>query len=345
MTQNKKSSKVLKTHRILTGDRPTGPLHLGHWVGSLENRVKMQDEYDTYIIIADVQALTDNYDNPEKVSRNVLELYKNYYAVGVDFEKAKIFIQSMIPQIAELTVFFNNLISHAEVLRNPTVKAEIEQKGFDKSVPFGFVGYPVSQAADILFCKADTVPVGEDQRPMIETARTVAKRFNRIYGNVVFPEPKAVISKVRRLPGTDGNAKMSKSLGNVINLNSTTEEVKKQIMSMYTDPNRIHATDPGKVEGNPVFIYHDIFNPDVDEVEDLKDRYQKGKVGDVEVKEKLFKAIEAFLEPIRERRAEIEKISDEKLMTQLIESTRNVEKKACETMSEVREVMKINYAK
>jgi tryptophanyl-tRNA synthetase len=328
---------------LLTGDRPTGPLHLGHYVGSLVSRIEMQETHDTYIMLADVQALTDNYDNPEKVRNNVLQVYKDYYAAGLDFAKAKVFIQSLIPEIAELTVFFSNLVSHAEVLRNPTVKTEIEQKGFGESVPFGFVGYPISQAADILFCKTNVVPVGEDQAPMIEMARTIAKRFNRIYGREIFPQPEMKLSSVKRLPGTDGGAKMSKSLGNTINLNFTPEELKAQVMKMYTDPNRLRATDPGKVEGNPVFIYHDAFNEDKAEVEDLKSRYRAGTVGDVEVKQKLLLALEKFFEPIRARRAELEQKSDAELMQQLLASTAEVRKVAVATMAEVRETMKIDY--
>lgn len=328
---------------ILTGDRPTGPLHLGHYVGSLKSRVEMQTSYDTFIMIADVQALTDNHDNPEKVRQNILQLYRDYYAVGLDLETTHIFIQSLIPEIAELTVFFSNLVSHHEVLKNPTVKAEIEQKGFGETVPFGFVGYPVSQAADILFCKANVVPVGEDQAPMIELARTIARRFNKTYGQEIFPQPEMKLSDVRRLPGTDGNAKMSKSLGNVINLNMSSEEVRQKVRSMYTDPNRLRPTDPGVVEGNPVFIYHDAFNTNLEEVETLKKRYREGKVGDVEVKDKLFNALEAFLSPIRERRTEIEKYSESELMDRLKQSTAHVQSVAKKTMAEVRAVMKIDY--
>jgi len=333
----------MERKRLLTGDRPTGPLHLGHYVGSLQNRLKLQSEYETFIIIADVQALTDNYANPDKVRANVLEVYKDYYAVGLDFTKVHIFIQSLIPEIAELTIFFTNLVSHAEVLRNPTVKTEILEKDLTSRVPLGFVMYPVSQAADILFCKANLVPVGQDQAPMIEIAKDIALRFNKIYKTDIFPTPQALFGNVSRLVGTDGNAKMSKSLGNVINLNSTTEHVKKQVMSMYTDPTRIHTTDKGKVESNPVFIYHNIFNDNSAEVKDLEDRYREGKVGDKEVKEKLFLALEKFLNPIRDRRAIIEKKSPQELLADLIESTNYVRKIAKQTLIEVKEAMKINY--
>lgn len=331
------------TKRYLTGDRPTGPLHLGHYVGTLRKRVEMQEDYKGFIMIADTQALTDNHDNPGKVRKNVLEVYKDYYAVGIDFAKTKVFIQSQIPELGEMTMYFMNLVSHSEVLRNPTVKTEIEQKEFGETVPFGFVAYPVSQAADILFCKALVVPVGEDQAPMIELTRKIARRFNKTYGKEIFPVPKTLTGTVKRLPGIDGSDKMSKSLGNAIFLKDNSETVKSQVMSMYTDPNRVHATDPGKVEGNPVFVYHDIFNDNKEEVEDLKDRYRKGKVGDVEVKEKLYHALEKFLDPIRTRRAEIEEKSDEELLEQLLESTSEVREIAKETMQEVKEAMKLDY--
>lgn len=327
--------------RILTGDRPTGKLHLGHYVGSLKNRVRLQHEYDSFIMVADVQALTDNFDNPQKVHDNVLEVVMDNLAVGVDPEKATFFIQSLVPQIAELTVFFLNLVTLARLQRNPTVKDEMKQRGFGEDVPAGFVAYPVSQAADILFCKATLVPVGEDQEPMLEQTREIARKFNSIY-SPVFPEPKALIGEAARLVGTDGNSKMSKSVGNVIYLSDDSETLKKRIMGMYTDPTRIHATDPGKVEGNPVFIYHDLFNADKAEVADLKARYASGKVGDIEVKEKLFIAVDAFLAPIRERRRAYEqnpKLVKDILMT----GTEKALVVAKQTMTEVRESMKLNY--
>ncbi|MCA9387189.1 tryptophan--tRNA ligase, partial [Candidatus Dojkabacteria bacterium] len=255
--------------RILTGDRPTGPLHLGHYVGSIENRVKLQDEYDLFYLIADVQALTDNHDNPEKVRNNVLQVAQDNLACGLDPNKSTIFIQSKIAEIAELTVFFMNLVSLNEVLRNPTVKTEIKEKDFGDSTPFGFVAYPVSQAADILVAKANLVPVGKDQAPMIELSRVIARRFNTTYGVEIFPEPEAYFGVEKNLAGTDGDVKMSKSKGNTINLNDDEETVKEKVKRMYTDPNRLKATDPGKVEGNPVFIYHDMFNENKDEVNDL----------------------------------------------------------------------------
>ena len=332
-----------KKQRALTGDRPTGALHLGHYVGSLESRIKMQEEFDLFVMIADIQALTDNHSNPEKVSSNILQLYRDYYSIGIDPQKVTIFIQSMIPEISELTVLFANLITLNEVLRNPTVKTEIEQKNFGDSPPFGFIAYPVSQAADILFCKSLKVPVGEDQAPMIELARKIARRFNKTYKKEVFPLPQAIMGKVKRLPGIDGNAKMGKSLGNTINLNDSEEDLKRKVKSMYTDPNRVRATDPGTVEGNPVFIYHDAFNLDIAEVEDLKDRYTKGTVGDVEVKDKLFIALNKFFETVRERRSIVDQRSDNDLIEELRNSTETVRVVARDTMSEVRETMGINY--
>src|SRR5712692_2072152 len=289
--------------RILTGDRPTGPLHLGHYVGSLQNRVRLQNEYDTYVLIADIQALTDNFEHPENLAANVFEVALDYLAVGLDPEKVKIVVQSMVPELSELTTYFMNLVTVATLERNPTVKEEIKQRNFVRGVPVGFWSYPISQAADITIFKADLVPVGEDQLPMIEQSREIVRRFNRLYDRVLV-EPKALVGEVARLPGTDGGAKMSKSLGNCIYLGDSSETVRKRVMSMYTDPTRLRPTDPGHVEGNPVFTYHDVFNLDKAEVAELKERYRKGTVGDVEVKEQLFKSVNAFLEPIRERRAE-----------------------------------------
>jgi len=326
--------------RILTGDRPTGSLHLGHYVGSLSNRVKLQNEYDTFIIVADVQAFTDNFDNPQKIHDNTLEILLDNISVGIDPNNVTFHLQSAIPQTAELTIFFSNLVTMSRVERNPTVKDEIKQKAdkFKDSVTLGFVMYPVSQAADIAIVKGDLVPVGEDQVPHIEQTREIIRSFNRIYGNI-FPEPKALISDQPRLVGTDGNAKMSKSLGNCIYLKDDAETVKQKIMNMYTDPNRIRATDLGKVEGNPVFIYHDAFNPNTSEVDDLKARYKAGKVGDVEVKEKLAIAVNTFLDPIRERRAKFD--DKKKLMEILIAGTNKARKIAQETIFEVKDHMKL----
>jgi tryptophanyl-tRNA synthetase len=327
--------------RILTGDRPTGKMHLGHYVGSLKNRVKLQGSYDQFVMIADVQALTDNFEHPEKVRASIKEVLLDYLAVGIDPAKTTILIQSMIPEIAELTVFYLNLVTLERVLRNPTVKDEIKQKGFGQNIPAGFTMYPVSQAADITTFNAGLVPVGEDQLPMIEITREIVRRFNFLYGKV-FEEPEPLLGEVKRLPGIDGNAKMSKSLGNAIYLSDSEEELRKKVMSMYTDPTRIHPTDPGKVEGNPVFIYHEVFNPNKAEVADLKERYKSGKVGDVEVKEKLFTALNNFLAPIRERRREFEG-KDELLDQILKEGTAKAREVAKDTMAKVRRAMKIDY--
>jgi tryptophanyl-tRNA synthetase len=327
--------------RILTGDRPTGQLHLGHYVGSLQNRVRLQDEYDTYILIADVQALTDNFEHPEKLEANIFEVALDYLAVGLDPEKIKIVVQSMVPELTELTIYFMNLVTVATLERNPTVKEEIKQRNFVKGVPVGFWSYPISQAADIAIFKADLVPVGEDQLPMIEQTREIVRRFNRLYGKVLI-EPRAMLGAVARLPGTDGGAKMSKSVGNCICLGDPSEVVRKRVMSMFTDPKRIHPTDPGHVEGNPVFTYHDVFNPNKAEIEDLKERYRQGTVGDVEVKQRLFEALEAFLAPIRERRQELAAQPD-RVYEIIIEGTRKGRALAQATMAEVRHAMKIAY--
>ncbi len=338
-----KYAKLVNMKRILTGDRPTGKLHLGHFLGSLKNRVALQDEYETFIMVADVQALTDNFENPQKVRDNVVEVTMDNLAVGLDPEKTTFFIQSQIPEIAELTVFFMNLVTMGRLMRNPTVKDEIQQKGFGESVPVGFVNYPISQAADILFLKAALVPVGDDQLPMIEQTREIARKFNTIYGDV-FPEPEAKISEVSRLVGTDGNAKMSKSIGNTIYLSDTAEEVEKKVMGMYTDPNRLKVTDPGKVEGNPVFIYLDAFAAESDrsQIEEFKSRYKSGTVGDVEVKKYLIQVLNNFLDPIRTRRAEYEK--NPQLVEEILKKgTEKAREEAQKTMAEVRKAMKIDY--
>src|SRR5580658_6867568 len=329
------------TKRILTGDRPTAPLHLGHYVGSLENRVRLQEEYDTYVLIADVQALTDNFEHPEKLEANIFEVALDYLAVGLDPEKVKIVVQSMVPELTELTIYFMNLVTVATLERNPTVKEEIKQRNFVKGVPVGFWSYPISQAADITIFKADLVPVGEDQLPMIEQAREIVRRFNRLYNKVLI-EPRAMLGAVARLPGTDGGAKMSKSIGNCIYLGDPPEVVRKRVMSMFTDPTRIHPTDPGHVEGNPVFTYHDVFNPNKGEIEELNERYRVGTVGDVEVKQKLFAALENFLAPIRERRAAYES-KPEMVREIVLEGTRKGRVVAQSTMDEVRAAMKLDY--
>jgi tryptophanyl-tRNA synthetase len=328
--------------RILTGDRPTSQLHVGHYVGSLKNRVALQDEYDTYILIADVQALTDNFEHPEMLEANIMEVALDYLAVGLDPNKVKIVVQSMVPELTELTIYFMNLVTTATLERNPTLKAEIQQKNFTKGLPVGFYTYPISQAADITIFKAHLVPVGEDQLPMIEQTREIVRRFNRLYDNVLI-EPKAMVGEVARLPGTDGGAKMSKSLGNCIYLSDPPEIVRKRVMSMFTDPTRIHPTDPGHVEGNPVFTYHDVFNPDKDEVKELKERYREGTVGDFEVKERLYKAMTEFLEPIRTTRNNFASRPDD-VCDIIREGTRKGRELAQQTMEEVRAAMKLRYA-
>jgi tryptophanyl-tRNA synthetase len=336
------ASAVATKKRILTGDRPTGPLHLGHYVGTLFNRVRLQHEYDSYIEIADVQALTDNFDNPQKVRDNVTEVVKDYLAVGLDPNVITIFVQSLVPQIAELTIFFSNLISISRLQRNPTIKEEIREKGMDAdSVTFGFLGYPVSQAADIMVVNANLVPVGEDQAPVVEVTRDIVVRFNNIYGETL-NVPELMIGHVARLPGTDGMAKMGKSAGNAIFLGDDAKTVERKVMSMYTDPTRLRATDPGHVEGNPVFTYHDAFNPDKEEVDEMKRLYRIGGIGDVAVKRSLVKALNTFLDPIRERRAEYES-KPEMIREIIMEGTRKVRKVGDETMSLVRHAMKIDY--
>jgi tryptophanyl-tRNA synthetase len=288
---------------VLTGDRPTGPLHLGHYVGSLKNRIQLQETTRPFIMIADVQALTDNAENPMKVRENVLEVALDYLAVGIDPAKATIFIQSLIPQIPELTMYYLNLVTWNRLKHNPTVKQEIVQKGYGESVPAGFMVYPVNQAADITFVKATLVPVGEDQLPMIEQTNEIIRHFNRIYKTDVFPEVTAMIPKIARLPGTDGKAKMGKSLGNAIFLSDPADVVFKKVKGMYTDPGHLKVEDPGKVEGNPVFEYLDAFDPDKAKVQELKDHYARGGLGDSVVKKYLNDVLQAFLEPIRHRRA------------------------------------------
>jgi tryptophanyl-tRNA synthetase len=291
---------------ILTGDRPTGPLHLGHYVGSLQSRVDLQHEYATYVLIADLQALTDHAEQPGLVRRNVLEVALDYLAVGIDPTAATIVVQSGVPELAELTVYYLNLVTVARLGRNPTVKDEMRQKGFDADVPAGFLVYPVSQAADITAFKADVVPVGEDQLPMIEQTVEIVRRFNRLYGPVLV-EPTALVAKHARLPGTDGPSKMGKSLGNAIFLSDPTDVVAQKVMGMYTDPQHVRAELPGTVEGNPVFSYLDAFDPDAAAVDDLKRRYRAGGLGDVALKRRLIEVLERFLGPIRAHRIEFAK--------------------------------------
>ena len=326
--------------RLLTGDRPTGKLHLGHYVGSLENRVRLQDDYECYFLIADYQALGDHIGDIEGIRRSVLDVAMDWLAVGLDPERSTFVVQSYVPEHAELAMLLAMLTPLGMLQRNPTLKAEsaqIEAKGLS----VGFFTYPVSQIADILLPKAHMVPVGEDQLPHIEMTREIARRFNNAYGDV-FPEPDAMVGRVARLPGTDGQAKMSKSLGNVIYLSDDSDAVNQRVRFMFTDPTRIHATDPGHVEGNPVFAYHDAFNPNTEEVEELKQRYRAGRVGDVEVKRRLAEALNAFLEPIRDRRAYYEAHPDE-VREILVEGARRAGAVARDTMTEVRDAMRIRY--
>jgi tryptophanyl-tRNA synthetase len=327
---------------VLTGDRPSGPLHLGHYVGSLANRIILQEKYKQYVMIADVQALTDNFERPELVRKNVLEVALDYLAVGIDPHKTTIFIQSMIPQIAELTVFYLNLVTIARLERNPTVKTEIKQKGFGRSVPAGFLMYPVSQAADITVVKGTIVPVGEDQLPVIEQTNEIVRMFNRIYNTDVLPEATALVPKVARLVGIDGAAKMSKSLGNAIFLGDSADEVARKVMSMYTDPHHIRVEDPGKVEGNTVFMYLDVFDPHSTEVAALKEQYMRGGLGDVKLKKRLIEVLEVFLKPIRERRTQLAR-DPGYVMEVLLAGTQKTRQIAEQTMAEVRSAMLLEY--
>ena len=341
---------------ILTGDRPIGRLHVGHYVGSLSERVKLQNSgnYDEiYIMIADAQALTDNAEHPEKVRQNIIQVALDYLACGIDPEKSTIFIQSMVPELTELTFYYMNLVTVARVQRNPTVKAEIQMRNFEASIPVGFFCYPISQAADITAFRATAVPVGEDQLPMLEQCKEIVHKFNTVYGEtltepeIVLPSNKACL----RLPGIDGKAKMSKSLGNCIYLSDEADEVKKKVMSMFTDPNHLRVQDPGNVDGNPVFIYLDAFCkpeyfpeflPDYQNLDELKDHYKRGGLGDVKVKKFLNNVLQAELGPIREHRKMWEqRIPD--VYDILREGSKVAEAKAAETLRDVKASMKINY--
>ena len=341
---------------ILTGDRPTGRLHVGHYVGSLKRRVELQNsgEFDEiYIMIADAQALTDNADNPEKVRQNIIEVALDYLACGLDPEKSVLFIQSQIPELCEMTFYYMDLVTVSRLQRNPTVKSEIQMRNFEASIPVGFFTYPISQAADITAFKATTVPVGEDQAPMIEQTREIVHKFNSVYGetlvepDILLPDNKACL----RLPGIDGKAKMSKSLGNCIYLSDTEDEVKKMIMSMFTDPNHLRVEDPGRVEGNPVFIYLDAFCrdehfakylPDYRNLDELKAHYTRGGLGDVKVKRFLNSVLQEELEPIRQRRKEIAK--DIPAVYRILEEgSKKARAKASETLADMKRAMKINY--
>ncbi len=341
---------------ILTGDRPTGRLHVGHYVGSLKRRVELQNsgEFDDiFIMIADAQALTDNADNPEKVRQNIIEVALDYLSCGLDPEKSTLFIQSQVPELTELAFYYMNLVTVSRLQRNPTVKNEIKMRNFEANIPVGFFTYPISQASDITAFKATTVPVGEDQLPMIEQTREIVRSFNRIYGevlvepDVLLPDNKACL----RLPGIDGKAKMSKSLNNCIYLSDTEEDVKKKVMSMFTDPNHLRVQDPGQVEGNPVFFYLDAFCrdqhferfwPEYKNLDELKAHYTRGGLGDVKVKRFLNQVLQDELRPIRERRKEFEKNIPE-VYKILQKGSIRAQQVAAQTLSEVKSAMKINY--
>ena len=341
---------------ILTGERPTGPLHIGHYVGSLRNRIKLQNEgnYDEmYLFAADAQALTDNFDNPKKVRDNIFEVALDNLACGIDPNKVNYFIQSEVPELTELTFYYMNLVTVSRLHRNPTVKEEIKLRGFEESIPAGFFTYPVSQTADITAFKANIVPVGDDQLPMLEQAREIVRKFNSIYGETLI-EPTALLPKSeneKRLVGTDGNAKMSKSIGNCIYLKDSPEEIRKKVFAMYTDPNHVRVEDPGSVEGNVVFTYLDVFCkedsfskylPEYKNLEELKEHYRRGGLGDVKIKKFLNDILQEELKPIRERREELAK-NPEYVYNVLKEGTKKAREKARQTLDEVKEAMKINY--
>ena len=341
---------------ILTGDRPTGRLHVGHYVGSLSERVRLQNsgDYDEiYIMIADAQALTDNAEHPEKVRQNIVQVALDYLACGLDPEKATIFIQSMVPELTELTFYYMNLVTVSRVQRNPTVKAEIKMRDFEASIPVGFFCYPISQAADITAFRATVVPAGEDQMPMVEQCKEIVHKFNSVYGETL-TDPKIVLPDNQaclRLPGIDGKAKMSKSLGNCIYLSDEPDDIKKKVMSMFTDPNHLRVEDPGQVDGNPVFIYLDAFCrtehfaeflPDYQNLDELKDHYRRGGLGDVKVKKFLNNVLQAELAPIRERRKMWEQRLPE-VYDILKAGSEKAEKTAAATLQDVRRAMKIDY--
>lgn len=341
---------------ILTGDRPTGRLHIGHYVGSLRERVRLQNsgEFDEiYIMIADAQALTDNAEHPEKVRNNIIEVALDYLACGIDPEKSSIFIQSSVPELTELSFYYMNLVTLSRLQRNPTVKSEIKMRDFEMSIPVGFLTYPISQAADITAFEATTVPAGEDQEPMIEQCKEIVRKFNSIYGDTLI-EPEILLPQNKqccRLPGTDGKAKMSKSLGNCIYLSDTPDEIKTKVMSMFTDPDHLRIEDPGKVEGNTVFAYLDAFAtddhfaeflPDYKNLDELKDHYRRGGLGDVKIKKFLIKVLQTELKPIYDRRLELAKDTDA-VYEFLRKGTQNAQAKAAQTLAKVRHSMQIDY--
>ncbi len=327
----------MEKKRILTGDRPTGPLHLGHYIGSIAHRVRLQDEYETFIIIADAQALTTNFDHPEKLRQDVLNVAMDNIACGVDPNKATLFIQSMVPAIAELTIIYANLVTVQQLFHNPTIKTEAAQYQFEESMPYGFLGYPVSQAADITFCRAHLVPVGEDQAPHIELTRKIVRKFNSIYASV-FVEPEPILNP--RLVGLDGNTKMSKSMGNAIYLSDPPEEITRKVNRAVTDPARIHPQDKGHPEVCVVFAYHGTFNKQ--EAADIEERCRQGKIGCVPCKKHLVEVLNQFLEPIRHRRLELEKHTDI-VWDILLKGTQRAREEGEKTMALVRKAMKIDY--
>lgn len=327
---------------ILTGDRPTGKLHLGHYVGSLAARVKLQEMHRQFVMVADAQALTDHAHEPQKIRENILEVALDYLAVGIDPKITTIFIQSMVPALPELMQYFLNLVTWNRLKHNPTVKLEIQQKGYGEEVPAGFMVYPISQAADITAFKADLVPVGDDQIPMIEQTVELVRKFNRLYNTDVLIEPVVMTSTIARLPGIDGKAKMSKSLGNAIFLGDSPDDVAKKVKGMYTDPGHLRVEDPGKVEGNPVFTYLDAFGKDKAKIDELKAHYQKGGLGDSVVKKYLLEVLLHFLEPIRKRREEFAK-DPKQVMEYLFQGTEVAAAEADKTLHEVRRAMGIDY--
>lgn len=323
---------------ILTGDRTTGPLHLGHYAGSLLNRVALQSSHRQYLLLADAQALTDNAHDPERIRQNVVEVAADYFAVGIDPEQTTICVQSQLPALSELTQLYLNFVTVARLERNPTIKDEIQARGFGRDIPAGFLCYPVAQAADITAFKATVVPVGDDQAPLIEQTNEIVRRINRQMGRDVLPEANALTSKVSRLPGVDGKAKMSKSQGNAIMLSATEVEIKNAVKQMYTDPDHLRVSDPGKVEGNVVFTYLDAFDPDLDAVDDLKAQYRKGGLGDATVKQRLAKVLSDILEPIRERRHEVRQRPDE-ILDILRDGTERSRQVTQDTLDELRDAL------
>lgn len=328
--------------RILTGDRPTGRMHIGHLKGTLENRVKLQDEYNSFIEIANIQALTDNYMNPQKVHDSVFELLCDYYAVGIDFDKSNVFIQSEVPEIHEIFLYLSNFATIQQINHNPTIKTEMVQNNFGKSTPLGFFIYPIHQVADLVCVGADLVPVGKDQAPIVEDSRVIIRKFNKAYNTNILHEPEYLLGVPRNVPGIDGGAKMGKSLNNAIYLSDTEEELRKKVFKVYTDPNRIRATDPGTVEGNVAFAYLDLFATDMTEVDEMKKRYREGNIKDVEVKERLFEIMNEYLSPIRQRRTEAEGMKDE-LLKKALKSSKKVSEISRVTADKMKKVMKLDF--